>query len=375
MPKPLTVALCAGEASGDKLGAALVEQLSTRLPQGRFYAIGGAELAASGAAVIENYQPLAVMGYWDALRGLPEIVRLQRRFLRYAEQSPPDIFIGIDAPDFNLRLAHRLRQRGSLCIQYVAPSVWMWRRERLAAIAESVDAVLCLLPFEKAVYTATDSRAYYVGHPAARRVLPVRAEARRRLGYGESETVIALLPGSRRSELARHLPLLREAVAQLACDERRRFVAALASSEAEAQLRAALPQVHCAELDTVLAAADIALVKSGTVALEVAFAGVPMLVFYRTSPLAAFLARRREFYLPYFSLPNILSRRFIVAELLQEEATAAQLVGESERLLADPQHRDRQKRQFAVLREMLADADVTPAAAVADEFAARWIDN
>lgn len=366
MNKPLVIALAAGEASGDKLGAELAAQLRARLPSATFYGIGGAQMEAAGVQIIAHYRPLAVMGYWDAIKGLPAILRLRRRFLRHARQRKPDIFIGIDAPDFNLRLARILRARGSKCVQYVAPSVWMWRRQRLEKIKAAVDAVLCLLPFEKPLFAAAGIAAHYVGHPAARQPLPARGEARQRLGLGGEETVIALFPGSRPRELAQYLPLQRQVIARLQ-GEGRRFASAATGAAAQAQMQRQLPQVVCGALPDVLAASDIAIAKSGTIALETALAGVPMLVFYRVGFLAACFVAWRRFYLPFFSLPNILSGRFVAAELLQDEASAENIARESERLLRDGGRRQAQRRQFAAIRDTLAAADTSAAAAV-EEF-------
>lgn len=366
----LTIALCAGEASGDQLGAQLVEELRRRWPQARFYGIGGAHMVAAGVELVAGYQPLAVMGYWDALRSLPAILRLRQRFIRRTQAMRPDIFIGIDAPDFNLGLARRLRRGGSRCIQYVVPSVWMWRRQRLRKISRAVDAVLCLLPFEKPLYAAAGVRTYYVGHPAARRSWPARDEARRRLALAAEDLVIALLPGSRESELRCHVPLLQEVVPRLsALLPQVRFVAALPDTASAAWFQRMVPQAVCGNLEAVLAAADVAVVKSGTVALEAAMAAAPLLVFYRPRRIAQWLARWRSFYLPYFSLPNILSRRFIAAELLLDEANSDQMVREIRRLATDHAVRQRQREEFGLIREALAAADCSPAAAVIDVMA------
>ena len=361
----LTIAICAGEASGDKLAAQLVLELQQYYPQAQFYGIGGTRMAAAGVDLLADYQTLAVMGYWDVLTSLPAIFRLRQRFIRYTKIHKPDIFIGVDAPDFNLPLARRLRQNGSCCLQYVAPSVWMWRRQRLANIAQAVDAVLCLLPFEKSHFTAAGIAAYFVGHPAAQQQQVERNSARQRLGIAEDMEVIALLPGSRRSELARHLPLLQKVVPQLLnAKQNRCCVTALANDTARQQVQQLLPQVKTATVEDVLAAADIALVKSGTMVLETALAGVPLLVFYRLSAIATWLVRWRKFHLPFFSLPNILSKRFVTAELLLNEATADNIVRESERLLNDNSRRYAQQQEFTRIRNTLAAAEISAAAAV-----------
>lgn len=365
------IALCAGEASGDKLAAALVRDVRARLPRAVFYGVGGEGMAAAGVEMVADCAPLAVMGYVDVAARLPAILRVRGRFLRRCAARPPDVFVGVDVPDFNLPLARRLRGGGAVCVQYVAPSVWMWRRERLAKIRAAVDAVLCLLPFEEQVFARAGIAARFVGHPAAGRALPTRAAARGRLGLGgEGGRTVAFLPGSRAAELARHLPLLR-AVAGGGELGDCRVAAVAADARAAAVIRAALPQAVLGELDDVLAAADAALVKSGTVALEAALAGVPMAVFYRPSRVAAWAVRRRRFYLPFFSLPNIMCGRFVTAELVGEEATVANLTRELRRLLEDEARCEGQRVAFARVREALRGGEGAAGEVVAGLAAAR----
>ena len=356
------VFLSAGEKSGDKMGGALAEDLKRDCPDMRLFGVGGEAMAAAGVELIADYRPLAVMGYWDALRALPSILALRRRVLNFLDRRRPDLFVGIDAPDFNLSLAGRLRAAGVRTAQYVAPSVWMWRARRLATISRRVNAVWCLLPFEKAVYEAAAIPAFFVGHVAARRKQPERMAARQRLGMGESEQVIALLPGSRRAELERHLPLVQGAMRRLVAPGRR-FVAACANEEDALFLRRHCPDVALGEADEVLAAADIGLVKSGTITLEAMVAGLPMVTFYAVSPLAAWACRWRRFSLPFFSLPNILAGRFLVPELLLDEANEVDLADEAEALLADGERRRGMLAAFAGLTDSLRRAEMTPAEA------------
>lgn len=363
-----SVFLSAGEESGDKLGAALAAELLRIRPDVQLFGVGGRRMAAAGVELLADCAPLSVMGYWDVVKSLPAILAVRRRLLAHIKKSPPALFVGIDAPDFNLPAARVARACGAKSVQYVAPSVWMWRRRRLRTIGRAVDGVWCLLPFEKKAY-AGHAPAIFVGHPAAQRQLPSRLTARQRLGVGEEEELIALLPGSRRAELARHLPLFAETVERLRSPSRRspprRFVLAAASAEAEGRMARALPGALVASFDDALAAADVAIVKSGTATLEAAFAGLPMVVVYRLSTLAYWAARWRKFSLPYFALPNILCRRFVVPELLLDEATAARTAAETERLLACAARRENMRVVFAGLRGLFSAPEKTAADAAA----------
>lgn len=360
----MVVSLCAGEASGDRLGAECIEAIRGWRPRARFYGVGGAQMRACGMEVVADYEALAVMGYWRAAAQMPAILRARRKLLRRMAADAPDLFIGIDAPDFNLRIAPYARRAA----QYVAPSVWMWRRRRMGAIRRAVDSVWCLLPFEAEVYRRAGMAAEYVGHPAARAEYPARAAARRRLGVAAEAEVIALLPGSRGGELAQHLSLFGEAARRLAAaGAGRRFVAAAHSAAAAGRMRAALPGVVVGELADVLAAADAAVVKSGTVALEAAMAGLPFVMVYQMSAAAYALVRFKRFYLPFFCLPNILARRFVVPELIQDAATAESIVGEVARLLQDGAARDKMRRDFAEIKRMLT-ANTTSISEAADKL-------
>ena len=363
MPSPLII-LSAGEASGDKLGAALATELTQLIPDATIAGVGGDAMAVAGVDIIADYRPLMVMGYWDVLTSLPAILKVRRCLLRAVRDRRPALFVGIDAPDFNLSVARHARDGGAHTVQYVAPSVWMWRRGRLPFIRRAVDAVYCLLPFEAAVFNAAGIRATFVGHPAATRPLPMRQTARQRLGVGMDDELVAVLPGSRRAELVRHLPLFAETI-RLLQKGGRRFAAAAATAADEAAFRVALPQVVCGNLADVLAAADVAIVKSGTVTLEAAMAGTPMVVVYKPSKIAAWMAHWRTFALPYFSLPNILAGRFIVPELLLEEANAVNIAREVNLLATDTVRRDNMRKIFSRQRAMLAGAPQTAAENIA----------
>ena len=361
---PPVIILSAGEVSGDKLAADLARNLRRSIPSCDLFGIGGDNMRAAGVKIIADYRALAVMGYWEAIKNLPSILRVRRRLLQHIKKTSPALFIGVDAPDFNLSVARRARQYGAKTVQYVAPSVWMWRRRRLAHIRRVVDAVWCLLPFEKPVYAAAGVDAAFVGHPAATRSLPDRMATRARWQIAADERVVLLLPGTRRGELQRHLPLL-AAVQEKLTAPKRRFITA-GGADVVALLRRWLPSATVLPFDEALAVADVAVVKSGTATLETALAGVPMVVVYRLSGIAHWLVRWHTFALPYFSLPNILCRRFVVPELLLDEAVPEIVTANTERLLTDEALCQRMRDAFATIQDSLLQTDKTAAAAAAE---------
>ena len=354
-------ALSAGEVSGDKLAGELARELRRLYPQCQLFGVGGECMRDAGVEIIADYRFLAVMGYWDVLKALPGILAVRRQFLQRLKQTPPTMFIGVDAPDFNLPMARRAKLYGAKTVQYVAPSVWMWRARRLAAIRRAVGAVWCLLPFEKPVFTAAGINATFVGHPATTRPLPSRIAVRQCLAVAEDEQVILLLPGTRQGDLSRHLPLFAETVAKIAAPKRR-FVTVGATAD---MLGEYLPMATILPFDEALAAADVAMVKSGTASLEAALAGVPMVIVYRLSGIAHWLVGWRRFSLPYFGLPNIICRRFVVPELLLGEANPAAVAMTMERLLTSEPLRQKMRTAFATIHKTLATPEKTAAQAAA----------
>ena len=327
--------MAAGESSGDRLGGALAAELLRRRPELRIAGIGKDAMKNAGVEIFAPCGALSVMGYWDAAAGLPAILSLRRRLLAEIRRRRPRLFIGIDAPDFNLTVAPKARGWGVKTVQYTSPSVWMWRRGRIAKISRAVDEVWCLFPFEPEVYSGASVAARFVGHPAAEAVYE-KAAARRGLQIAAGEQLIALMPGSRDSELRMHLPLFAETV-RLLKKSGRRFAAVAVDERAAGKIRAALPgiEIHLGAAEEILAAADAALVKCGTSALQAALAQTPMAVVYKISPVARAAGAWRKFSLPFFSLPNILSGRFIVPEFLQAEARAPDIAKYMARILED----------------------------------------
>jgi lipid-A-disaccharide synthase len=335
--RPLRIAIVAGELSGDNLGAAFIRSVRARHPDAQFFGIAGPHMVAEGCECLEPSESLAVMGLFEVLSHLPRLLKLRRRIRNHFLEQRPDVFIGVDAPEFNLNLAPALHAAGIPTVQYVSPQVWAWRQGRVARMARFLDLVLCLLPFEKRFYGEHGLAAEFVGHPLADQVplVPDRAAARRALGLETAGEVVAILPGSRRGEVARLAADFAGAAGWLAA--RRpgiRFVAPMANAGAREMFAQALA-VHAPGLvvglldgqaQRALAAADAVLVASGTATLETLLCKRPMVVAYRLGGLTAWLLR--SFGLmkaPYFSQPNLLAGRRVVPEIFQEEVTAERL--------------------------------------------------
>ena len=332
----MKVGIVAGEASGDLLGAHLVRALSNRVPGIEFIGIGGPKMQAAGVSSLFPMEKLAVRGYIEVLRHYREIVNIRRKLLQYFTNNPPDVFIGVDAPDFNLELETGLKKRGIPTIHYVSPSIWAWRGERIHKIARAVSHVLVLFPFEKKIYDAAGIPATYVGHPLAD-ILPEqpnRKAAREQLRLPQNGKVIAMLPGSRQSELHYMANLfVRTAQRIAAVSPDVHFLVPLVSRESrnlfETELHRAgggdLPlTVLFGHAHVAMTAADAVLVASGTATLEAALLKCPMVITYKMSPLTWRIMQHKK-YQPYVGLPNILEGRFIVPELLQDDATPENL--------------------------------------------------
>lgn len=365
VPHPRSFALIAGELSGDLLGAALTRALRARYPQARIYGVAGPQMSEAGCEAIESIDQLSVMGLAEVLPAIPRLLALRRRLVARLSADRPDLVIGLDAPDFNLGLEKRLRRRGLRTAHVVSPSIWAWRAGRVHGIVKSAELMLCLLPFEPACYEGHPIAARYIGHPLADELDDAvePAQARRGLGLPESGPVIAVLPGSRGSEL-RYLggPFARAAALLHARIPGIRFVTPLAKPSLEPGLRAVMAQ-HAAACDwtviqgcsrQVMRAADAVLIASGTATLECLLLGRPMVVAYRASPITAWLMLDLGLLKTrYVSLPNLLSERPCVPELLQNQANPQALAAEVEGLLGDAARRRQQLEQFAAVRETL----------------------
>ena len=343
---PLIV-LVAGETSGDNLGAKLIHSLRERLPHARFAGIAGPRMIAEGCEAWERVENLSVMGLFEIIPHLSRLLRIRRSLIDRLLANPPDIYVGVDAKEFNLRTAPALKRRGIPVVQYVSPQIWAWRQGRVKTIGNAVDLVLCLLPFEKPFYDAHQVKAEFVGHPLADQI-PLTLDpmaARRSLGLDESGTYVALLPGSRNDEATRLSPDFAATVAWLR--ERRpelRFIAAMASGKVHAIFEQALVAAGVRDRVTivdgraqeVMAASDAILLASGTATLEALFVKRPMVVTYRLSWLTSFLFKHLKlFKAPFFAQPNLLAGKQIVPEYLNAEVRAdvlgPALIGQLER--------------------------------------------
>jgi lipid-A-disaccharide synthase len=347
------------------LGAALMRALLARWPDLQFEGIAGPKMEAEGAKPLFPIEPLGVRGYVEVLRNLREILRIRRGLARYLRESPPDLFIGIDAPDFNLGLEAKLKAAGIRTVHYVSPSLWAWRPERIHSIAKAVDHMLVLFPFEDKIYREAGVRVSYVGHPLADAMPldPDRVEARAQLRLGPTSVPVALLPGSRVSELELHADLLIDTAAELHRQRPElRFFVPLATRETREHFEARLYARQARDLPIemlfgharlALHAAEAAIVASGTATLEAALARCPMVITYRVHPITYRMVQRRRI-LPYVGLPNILAGEFIVPELLQADATPMNLSQALLNWLDSKEARDRLRARFATLHESLA---------------------
>lgn len=334
----LRFVLVAGEASGDALGAGLVEELRRRFPDARFAGIGGDAMRAAGVETWHDASELAVMGLFEVLRHLPRLLKMRREFRARALAWRPDVVIGIDAPDFNLGVERWFKQRGVPTVHYVSPSVWAWREKRAEKIGASADRVLCLFPMEPAIYARHGVDARFVGHPMADAMPlhPDREAARAALGLPAGAPVLAVLPGSRLGEIERLGEVFFEAAWQVAEEMRALHVVVPAANARcrellQAQMsRSALPVMHSHLLDgqarTALAAADVVLLASGTATLEAMLSKRPMVVGYRVSPFTYRIVRALGLLkVDRYALPNVLAGEDLAPELMQDDCTPARL--------------------------------------------------
>lgn len=368
----IRVAMVAGEASGDLLAAHLITAIRSRLPEVELAGIGGPKMQAAGFDPWWPAEKLAVRGYAEVLRHYREITGIRRRLLRRLLEWRPDVFIGVDAPDFNLWLEQRLKTKGIPAVHYVSPSVWAWRGGRIAKIGKSVSHMLALFPFEPDIYRQQGIPVTYVGHPLADMIplLPDRDGARERLNV-TTDPLFALLPGSRQSELQ----YLAETFVQTAARLHARFpqcsfLVPLASRETRAQFEQAIWKCGAQTLpfkllfghaQDALAACDAALVASGTATLEAALLRAPMVIAYRMSPLSWQMMRRMH-YQPWIGLPNILAGRFVVPEFLQDDANPENLSQALTNLILDRGVRAAIAHEFEGLHEQLRQGTAEKAA-------------
>jgi lipid-A-disaccharide synthase len=365
----LTIGVVAGEPSGDFLGAHLVRALRERFPRARFTGIGGPRMQAIGVESLYPMEKLAVRGYVEVARHYLELIGIRRELAaRFLRHERPALFVGVDAPDFNLGLEERLRAGGIPTAHFVAPAIWAWRRGRLRQIRRAVSRLLVVFPFEQPLFEQAGVPVAYVGHPLAETLarLPGRAAMREQLRLPAAAKIVALLPGSRKSEVAHLAELFLEAAGRIAAAvQGAHFLVPLASRETRELFetvlyRRATPLPNLTVLfghaHEAMAASDVVLAASGTATLEAALIGRPVVIAYRMPYLSWWFTRLRR-YQPYIGLPNILAGEFIVPEFVQHDATAENLSQAVLNLLFDNAARARLEQQFATIaRELRQDS-------------------
>lgn len=373
----MRIAIVAGEESGDLLGASLIKELKARFPGAVFEGIGGPRMLAEGFDSQFAMEELSVMGLVEVLRHLPRLFRIRATLRKRYLKERPDLFIGIDSPDFNLGLARQLRAGGVRTIQYVSPTVWAWRQGRIKGIRSAVDLVLTLFPFESAFYERQGVASAYVGHPAADR-LPLDVDVaayRARLGLDPEASVVALLPGSRSGEVNQLGPLFTAAIEHIRTGRPDcTFVAPMVNAQRREQFAQMLIDAGVreqvllvdGESEAAMGAADCVLLASGTATLEAMLLKRPMVVAYRVAPLTAWLVQRLGLIrTQHFALPNLLSEEPMVPELIQTDATPERLAEAVLEQLNDTAGRARIQACFTELhRQLRCNASIRAAEAV-----------
>ena len=357
------IAIVAGEASGDLLGSLLIRSLQAAGLDARFYGIAGPKMQAAGARSLFPMAALSVRGYVEALGSLWKILGIRRRLKKQLLAQPPRLFIGVDAPDFNLALETRLKYRGIATLHFISPSIWAWRPKRIRKIARAASHVLLVFPFEEAIYQQAGIPATYVGHPLAHALPEPDAQAaRERLGLDPDAEYVALLPGSRPSELralGRHYVEAAKRIAQ--ARPQTRFLLPLVTRETrqafdrilyEAEARSLPLRILFGHAHDALQAADAALIASGTATLEALLLDCPHVISYRV-PWLTWQIMKRQALLPWIGLPNILAGRAVVPEILQDQATPEALARAIQELLTNKAARDAQIEEFRLQRARL----------------------
>ena len=349
---PRDILISAGEASGDRYAAMLVEELRRSRPEARFFGCAGPRMRNAGVEPVVEGETLAVVGLVEVVSHLPRIWRQYRKLVAAARERRPQVAILTDSPDFHLRLARRLKRQGVTVVYLVAPQAWAWREGRLAGMRRTIDRLLCIFPFEEPFFRDRGLPAQYIGHPLAGLVRPAleKAEFFRKHRLAPGRQLVTVLPGSRKGESARHLPALVDAVKRIYRQQATHFLLPASEITGAAffreRIQGAPIQVIEGETWDAIGHADLALAASGTVTVEAALLGTPMVTFYKVSPLSWFLGRRFV-KAPYLCMVNLVAGRKVVPELMQNEFTATRLVEEAQRILGDEGVRQRMKADLA----------------------------
>lgn len=359
--RPLRIGLLAGELSGDALGAGLMAAIKKRFPDAQFEGIGGPKMIAEGFNSLADQERLAVMGFVEPLKRLPELLAIRRRIYKHFIANPPDVFVGIDSPGFNITLERKLREGGIKTAQYVSPQIWAWRRERVHKIARSVDLMLTLFPFEEEFYAEHNVPVAFVGHYLADRLplTPDREAARKRLGIPQEQSLVALMPGSRASEVALLGPdFIAAAEWCLTRNPNLHFILPAATEARMEQLRPMLADKNLpitliqGQSHDAMCAADAVLMASGTTTLEALLLKRPMVVAYRF-PRLSYAIYSRLVVIPHISLPNILAGRELVPEILQDKVNAESLGAPLLDYFNNPEHVESLQQEFLSIHQTL----------------------
>ena len=357
----MRVLISAGEASGDLYASRVVEELRKRHPNAEFLGCAGPRMQAAGVRAVVDSRSLAVVGIVEVLRHIPRIYGEFRKLVRAAKTEHPNIAILTDSPDFHLRLAKKLHAQGIPVVYLIAPQAWAWRQGRVKTMRRTIQRLLCIFPFEEAFFWKHGVRTTFIGHPLARIVKPSlpRAEFCAKFGFAEQDRLVVLLPGSRHGEVARHMPYLLDAVERIRRQNPGlRFLLALPAGFGAANTniwepaRAAHIQVIEGSTWDCLAQAEVALAASGTVTIEAALLGAPMVTFYRVNALSWILGRWMVS-APFLSMVNLVAGRRIAAELIQHDMTGETIAAEALRLLGDEDARRKMKADLEEVKSRL----------------------
>jgi lipid-A-disaccharide synthase len=367
------ILVSAGEASGDLYASLVVAELRKRWPDAEFFGCTGPRLRAVGVETVVDAASLAVVGLLEVVSDIPRIYGEYRKLLAAARSRRPDVAVLTDSPDFHLRVANRLRKQGVPVVYLVAPQAWAWRKGRVKSMRRSLERLLCIFPFEEQFFRNEGVNASYIGHPLASRVrasLP-REEFFKKHRLSAERPLVTVLPGSRRGEAARHLPALLDAVDRLYRDRAVNVVLPASSTTGTAFFESRIGSEPIRVIDgeswDALAHADVALAASGTVTIEAALLGTPMVTFYKVTP-PSWVAGKLLVQVPFYSMVNLIAGRGIVPELMQSAMTGEAIAREAKRLLDDGQARAEMKAGLAEVARALAGRDpVAEAAAVVEE--------
>ena len=359
-----TIAIVAGESSGDLLGSHLIKSLKLARTDLKFIGVAGPKMIKEGATSFFLMEELSVRGYFEAFRKLFHLIKLRKKLLKQILKEKPDLFVGIDAPDFNFWIEKQLKKKGVPVIHYVSPSIWAWRKSRVRKIKKSIDHMLTIFPFEKNIYSKANIPATFVGHPLAD-MIPLysnKKKAQDKLRIIKATKVIALLPGSRQGEVKWHTQLLIDSAIEISKKINDvKFLVPLPTRETYDIFSKILFKNTQAELDIQLLighasdainAADLVIVASGTATLETALYKKPMIVIYKMSSISWQILKRMR-YLPFVSLPNILLNKFLVPELLQGDATSENISSKSFEILKNASYRKNLLTQFTKIHHQL----------------------